>query len=135
MKATATNPPEKKKAPWRGRKRVPDAKGKFIAVRCTLEQREIIQSSAGQAGLSVGAFLRAVALGDAGPRAVRKAPADRLELAKLLAAIGKLGSNVNQMARLCNTFKAPPGQREMSLMQADIAAMRQAVMQALGRGD
>ena len=66
MKASATP----KKSPWRGRKRVADPKDKFVAVRCTSADYEIIGASAERAGLAVGPFLRAVALGSPGPRAV-----------------------------------------------------------------
>jgi hypothetical protein len=127
--------PTQRKAPWRGRKRVADAKEKFIAVRCTDVQREAIRQSAEKAGLKIGPFLRSLALGSAGPRAVRQAPVDKVKLARLLSEIGKLGSNVNQIARYANTVKALPGAQELALMQADIAAMRAAVLGALGRGD
>ena len=62
--------------------------------------------TAAQAGLSVGAFLRALALGSAGPRAVKRPRVEREQLARLLGEIGKLGSNVNQIARWANTDQA-----------------------------
>ena len=58
---------KKKPAPWRGRMRVKDARTKLIPpIRCTDEERAAIKAAADQAGLSVGAFLRALALGTAG---------------------------------------------------------------------
>ena len=125
----------KKRAPWRGRRRVSDAKEKFIAVRCTEEDRAFIAETAAQAGLSVGAFLRALAVGSAGPRAVKRPRAEREELARLLGEIGKLGSNINQIARWTNTVKSPPSAGTLAQMRDDIALMRAEVMKALDRGD
>jgi hypothetical protein len=41
-------------------------------------------------------------LGDAGPRAKRRVPVDREELARLSVAIGRVGNNVNQIAHALN---------------------------------
>lgn len=125
----------KKPMPWRGRKRVSDPKSEVISVRCTPADREMMEEGAESAGLAVGSFLRALGVGSPGPRAVRRPGVERVQLAQLLGHIGKLGSNVNQIARLANTDRVPPRGQELSLMQADIAAMRVALMQALGRGD
>ncbi len=135
MTESAAIPAPKKRVPWRGRPRVKDAKGKRIAVRCTLEDHEFIEESAAQAGLSVGAFLRALAVGSAGPRAVKRPRAEREQLARILGEIGKLGSNVNQIAKWANTVRSAPGAAELAQMRADIAALRAEVMKALDRGD
>lgn len=133
-KATSSEPTEQpRRSPWRGKKRVAEAKEKFIAVRCTEADREKITAKANDAGLSVGAFLRATALGSAGPRAVKKPRVEREQLARLLGEIGKLGSNVNQIARRVNTTGDRPGAQELDEMRTDIAVMRAALMKALGR--
>jgi Bacterial mobilisation protein (MobC) len=132
--ATATKP-RKRRAPWGGRKRAADTKEKFIAVRCTLDDHAFIGETAAQAGMSIGAFLRTIALGTAGARAVKRPRIEREQLAKLLGEIGKLGSNVNQIAKWANTDKAAPGFAEIVKMREDIAAMRAEVMKALDRGD
>ncbi len=54
------------------------------------------------AGLSVGAYVRACALGDAGPRARRRATIDRELLAINNAALNRVGSNLNQIAKTLN---------------------------------
>ena len=54
------------------------------------------------AGLSVGAYVRACALGDAGPRARRRATIDRELLAINNAALNRVGSNLNQIAKALN---------------------------------
>ena len=132
--ATATKAP-RRRAPWRGRPRVDQAKGRRIAVRLTDDDHSFLEQTAKDAGLSVGAFLRAIALGTAGARAVKRPPIDRKQLAKLLGEIGKLGSNVNQIARWANTDRAAPSFAEIVKMREHIAAMRAEVMKALDRGD
>ncbi len=132
--ATATKAP-RRRAPWRGRPRVTAAKGRRIAVRLTDDDHSFLEQSAKEAGLSVGAFLRTIALGTAGARAVKRPPIERKQLAKLLGEIGKLGSNVNQIAKWANTDRAAPSRAEIARMCEDIAAMRAEVMKALDRGD
>jgi hypothetical protein len=132
--ATATKP-RKRRAPWGGRKRAADTKEKFIAVRCTLDDHAFIGETAAQAGMSIGAFLRTVALGRAGARAVKRPRIESEQLAKLLGEIGKLGSNVNQIAKWANTDRAAPSAAEIARMREDISAMRAEVMKVLDRGD
>jgi hypothetical protein len=128
-----TNPRAKTMAPWRGRKRVKDARTKLIPVRCTAEERAAIKAVADKAGLSVGAFLRAAALGDAGPRAVRRPPIERKELARLLGHLGKVGSNLNQLAHAFNSRGRVPALAELNLIRRHVVELRDALMKALGR--
>jgi hypothetical protein len=122
-------------APWRGRRRVSDPKLCFIAVRCTIEQHVTIRERAIQSGLSIGAFLRARALGDPGPRSVRRPRAGQAELAQLLGHVGKIGSNVNQIARVANTYRHSPSWSELFVMRMDIGRIRKALLKALAHGD
>jgi hypothetical protein len=116
-------------------KRVDDARTAFIAVRCTITERAAITERATAAGLAVGAYLRSQALGSAGPRAVRKPPVEKKELARLLGWLGKLGSNVNQLARRFNSTGAFPGLPELLAIRREVGEMRAALIRALGRGD
>lgn len=124
----------KRSAPWRGRPRVTDAKGCFIAIRCTVTQHSAIKERAARAGLSIGAYLRALAAGHPGPRSVHRPRPGDTELARLLGHIGKIGSNVNQIAKIANTYRRPPSKSALSVMRKDIGRMRRAVLKALGRG-
>jgi hypothetical protein len=125
----------KKPVPWRGRMRVKDARKRFIAVRCTDEERAVISEKATEAGLSIGAFLRKLALGDAGPRAVRRPPVEHKALAWLQGQVGKIGSNINQLTHAFNRDRILPGFPELLAMREDIRQMRAALMKALGHGD
>jgi len=121
-----------KRAPKR--MRVADARTQFIAVRCTPAERAAIAERASQAGLSIGAYLRSLSLGTAGPRAVRRPPIERKELARLLGWLGKLGSNVNQLARGFNRDRMLPGFAELLAIRREVGEMRAALIKALGRG-
>jgi hypothetical protein len=121
-------------APWRGRKRVKDARTEVLPpVRCTEEERVAIKAAADQAGLGVGGFVRALALGDAGPRAVRRPPIERKELARLLGHLGKVGSNLNQLAHAFNRDGRVPALAELNRIREYVGEMRNALMKALGR--
>jgi hypothetical protein len=120
-------------APWRGRRRVEDAKTSFISVRCTAKEHTSIDAAATQAGLSIGAYLRALAFGHPGPRAVRRPPVERKELAAVLGHLGKIGSNINQLAHAFNSNRRIPGLAELAVIREQIGQIREALMRALGR--
>ena len=135
MKREELKPRPKTMAPWRGRRRVEDARTRLIpAIRCTEQERAAIKAAADKAGLSVGAFLRASAIGKAGPRSVRRPPVERKELARLLGHLGKVGSNLNQLAHAFNRNGRVPGLSELSAIRQQVGELRNALMTALGRG-
>jgi hypothetical protein len=117
----------------RGRQRVSDAKTSFVSVRCTAKERISIDEAARRAGLSVGAYLRTLALGSPGPRAVRRPPIERKELARLLGHLGKVGSNLNQLAYAFNRERRVPSLAELAAIREQVAELRDALMKALGR--
>ena len=131
--ASNENAPGKRRAPWRGRKRADNPRDKVLRIRCAATELATMEARAVEAGLSIGAYLRATALGNAGPRAVKRPRVEREQLARILGEIGKLGSNVNQIAKYCNATRSPTDMRMLEGMKADIAAMRAEVMRALGR--
>ena len=61
-----------------------------------------IEGKARAVGLSRAAFLRACALGAPGPRAKRSPSFEIEALAQATAALNKVGSNLNQIARMLN---------------------------------
>jgi hypothetical protein len=127
--------PKKRKrpAPWKGRRKAADPKSKSFPIRFTPQQFEQLDATAREAGMSVGAFARAVLMGSPGPRAVRKPPVQKAELARLLGELGKVGSNVNQIARAFNQHQDSPSLRELTEIKGELVAMRVAIMKALGR--
>jgi Bacterial mobilisation protein (MobC) len=130
--APATTP-QKRTAPWRGRPRVRDPKARRVAVRLTIDQWAKLDSKATAAGLQLGGYLRSVALGSVERQSAAKLPLiDRQQLARLLGELGKLGSNVNQIAKAFNSVGAVPAVQELMAIRTDMMAMRVALMTALG---
>ena len=109
--------PRKRKPPRRRRAR-------FVGIRLADDEFARLDGRAREAGLSAGAYLRSCALGDSGPRAKRRVPVDREELARLSVAIGRVGNNVNQIAHALNAGG--------DVMLAEIAVAIGAVMETLG---
>lgn len=124
----------KRSAPWTGRRKVADPKNRIFPIRFSTEQYDQVSEKANRSGMDIGPWARTILLGSPGPRAVKRPPIEKQLIAKLLGAIGKLGSNVNQIARALNEGRDGPSRDELAAMRADIAAMRVAVMAALGRG-
>ena len=80
----ASSIPPKRHAPWRGRPRVKEAKIHPFTIRLTGGQRAELIELAERAGVSRGAFARAVLLGSPPPRASSRPPRDVQELARYL---------------------------------------------------
>lgn len=101
-------------------------------VRWSDEEFNAAASKADGAGLALAAFVRAATLGDAGPRAQRRPPADHVALRQILGQLGKIGSNINQIARALNMA----GQPDLPELKTAIRAILQvcnAILQALGK--
>jgi hypothetical protein len=91
-----------------------------------------IAAKADRSGLSFGAFLRAAALdGDAGPRAQRRPPADHRALRQLLGQAGRIGNNINQIARALNSGDAVNAPELQEALRA-INDIRNGILDALG---
>lgn len=101
-------------------------------VRVTPQEQEAIREKAQTAGLSIGAYFRKAALGAEGVRA-RPAPSVNRELmAEALAALNRVGNNVNQIAHHLNAG----GTLSHTHIDAALVAVKEAaktVVAALGR--
>ena len=112
---------------------------KVLRFRCLQEEFKAIVAKADKAGLSTGAFARAALLGDAGPRAQRRPPADHKTLRQILGQIGRISNNSNQTARVLNTLQnaSLPEARQALLLLVNInktlVEIRNAIYDALGK--
>ncbi len=108
------------------------ARAAHLTFRLTKEERAAVDAAAERAGLTAGSFARQAMLGAPAPRQVRRPPVERKELARLLGELGKIGSNLNQIARAVNTgvFTDSAG-----LVQAlaDLKPVRDALLRLLRR--
>lgn len=104
---------------------------RLIQVRCTEAEYQAIWARADRAGLYASTYLRAAALGSPGPRALRRPPVNRQELARLLGEIGRVGNNLNQVARALNSGRNPPPQALLEALR-DLSEIRSLTRKALG---
>jgi len=125
--------PVRQRKPGR-RAPVPDPRSARFDVRCTPAFRDQVVAAARAAGLSLSAHV-CIVLGESRPiqhGRSRLPPMDRQLLVKLLAELGKIGSNHNQLARRQNTTGEEPEPDEWRRSADDIQDMRHMLLRALG---
>lgn len=107
-------------------------RNKHLTVRLSDDERAAVDQAAERAGLMPGSFARQVLLGAPAPRQVRRPPVERRELARLLGELGKIGANLNQLARAANAgVVVYEGEIEAAI--GGLVEVREAILQALGR--
>ena len=110
-------------------------RNRLISLRLSDGEFNRIAARADACGLGVSSFLRASGLdGDAGPRAHRRPPADHRILRQILGQLGRVGNNINQIARALNSedkSKLPQLQEALKVY----AEIRKAILEALGKNN
>lgn len=107
-------------------------RSRHITVRLSLDEREQIDLAADRAGLTAGSYIRQRVLEGPLERQVRRPPVERRELARLLGEFGKIGGNLNQIAKSMNSGVLVYD-NEIGAAISDLRAMRDALLTALGR--
>jgi hypothetical protein len=102
-----------------------------IKTPCTLDEFNAVAAKADAAGLSRAAYSRTVLLGEPGPRAQRRLPADGKILRQVLALHGKYGSNMNQIAHNLNAGD-PCDLPELRRALKEWGEIRDTMLRALG---
>lgn len=117
---------------WSSVNRSPHA---VVTVWMRPEQRAYIERQADAAGCSMSEYMRAAALGVKPLKSRPRLDPDRQLCAKMLAEMGKMGSNLNQIARSLNQNQIPSLDEMRTLKEArDLLREMAAVqMKALGR--
>jgi len=105
---------------------------RILTVRLSEDERAAIDEAADRAGLVVGSYARQTLLGAPAPRQVRRPPVERRELARLLGELGKIGGNLNQLAKAANTGTVVYG-GEIDAVLGRLVEVRDAILTALGR--
>jgi hypothetical protein len=103
-----------------------------IGVACDAADFIVIDHKARAAGLSLASYLRACALGAPGPRAQRAPTVNAEALAHATAALNKVGSNLNQIARSLNAA-TPIAANECHAALADVRAAVVRILDIVGR--
>jgi hypothetical protein len=106
---------------------------KFVIARLNDQEHAAITELADKRGMSPGALMRQTLLNVPPGPSVRRPTVEVKLLAKVLAELGKIGSNINQIAYHLNAGR-PGDVMEGSIEAAmhDLMEWRTAIMQALG---
>ncbi len=106
-----------------------------LTARFDAEELERIRSNAARGGVPVAALIRQALLVLQPPRAVRRPTVDHQAVARLLGELGKIGSNLNQIAKHMNAGREGTDGVEVSIDLAlrDLMELRLVCLQALGR--
>ena len=108
------------------------ARDRHITIRLSAEERARLDDAAERAGLTTGSYARQLLLGAPPPRQSRRPPVERRELAKLLGELGKIGSNLNQLAKATNQGLVVY-HNEILVALGGLRVVREAILKALGR--
>ena len=102
-----------------------------VFVRLTKAEKAELQARAERANIAVSAFIRQRTLDLPPPRRAVRPDVDSQQIARLLGQLGKIGSNINQIAAAANLDKYMRGMHEAALI--DLAELRAACLEALGK--
>ena len=95
------------------------------------EELAELDEAASRAGLTRASFQRVQSLAKPKTRSTRRAPVDRELLARALGQLGKVGSNLNQIAKAANLDRME--RADLGAALAEIRALAVVVMEAMGR--
>lgn len=107
-------------------------KNRIANFRVTADEYRQIESNAERGGLTFGSYLRTRALTSPTTRAMRRPMMEKVIMSKLVAGLGRSGSNLNQIARAMNSGETVL----IDQIQSALAEHRQilaAVIETLGR--
>ena len=104
---------------------------KTYSLRLSPEEQAKAHAIVDHTGLSLAAYIRQKVFGDPLPRAARRPTVNHRAVAQLLGELGKIGSNLNQLAKQANAGRYQESSIELALR--DLRELRTACMQALGR--
>ena len=105
---------------------------KITPVRWAKDEFNVVAARARTAGKPFGAFMRALALGDDGPRSQRIPPVEKELLLTVRGLFGRLNNNVNQIAKNGNSG-FPVDLPELRLVMKDYPPIRNLMFKALGK--
>ena len=103
-----------------------------IQIRVTTAERQQIEDDASRSNLTIGSYARNVLLNAPIPKQGHRPPVEKKELAKLLGQIGKVGSNLNQLARTANSYLPIESNELLKEIEA-LKQLRVEIKSALGK--
>ena len=106
---------------------------RMLGVRVTDAEMAEIEEHASRAGLTPSSYARSVLLAAPAPRARRRPSIEAEAMGRLLGELGKVGSNLNQIAHHMNAGRAEVSPAAIAAALSDVADIRAALMEAMGR--
>ena len=122
---TAKDEQPQKKSPKRKRNRM-------VALRLSDIEYEQIKTDAELLGITMGAYIRQVVLDAPIPRQSKRPSKEAKNLSSLLGHIGKIGSNINQIARAANSNIPYEKQSLMNELEG-LKELRMDIKKSLGK--
>ena len=105
---------------------------KTVTFRLYPEVKEKLEIDAEKAGLSVSGLVKFRACGEAAavmPTKQKRIPANAHELRRIMGELGKIGSNLNQIARFINSTDSFDSEKiSLKLIEHHMRKMRKALL-------
>jgi hypothetical protein len=106
---------------------------RMLGVRVTDAEMAEIEAQATRAGLTPSSYARSVLLSAPAPRARRRPSIEAEAMGRLLGELGKVGSNLNQIAHHMNAGRNEVSPAAMEAALSEVADIRAAILEAMGR--
>ena len=131
--APAPTEPPPSSGPKRPARRGSENRKKALMVTSRYDEAEFaeLEEAASRAGLTRASFQRVQSLAAPKTRSTRRAPIEGETLGKVLAQLGKVGSNLNQLTHAAHLGNSE--QAEIAATLAEVRAVLPPILQALGR--
>jgi hypothetical protein len=108
-------------------------KGLYIRARVNLADKQDIDARAERAGMTEGEYIRTCCLEAPKTRAAKRLTVDRVLLAQVAGQLGRVGSNLNQLARVANAQKRITDAAELRSVREQVLAVLDTALVAMGR--
>ena len=82
-------------------------KGRVLSIRVSDGERQEVEAFAAREGLTTGSYVRSRILATPTTRAIRRPVPEVQKLSKVLAELGRMSSNLNQLAKRANSGDMP----------------------------
>jgi hypothetical protein len=107
----------------------------LISIRLDEDERAELARRADATGITIAAYVRERSLDTPPPRMRPRPTLEIRELARLTGAIGKIGANLNQIAKWANADKAISAERAalVEKFRTEMRALMAEVRKAMGR--
>lgn len=106
-------------------------RSEYLRVRLTPEEMEQLRRDADTAALSISDVARAQLLNAPIPKRKYRRSVDHERLARVLQQLGKLGTNINQLAKVANSNGDLRHIRDVRDLKAELETIRDEVRAAL----